>query len=289
MTAQAQQIYADYPPSPPLDSRSRALRRLVVDALIGAQRGHPGPALSLVEILRVLYDDFLRYRSDQPDWPARDRCILSKGHGCLALYAILADKGFFPVDELSRFCSHDSFLGGHPEFGKVPGVEASTGALGHGPAIGVGMALAARLQRRDSRVVVITGDGELNEGAVWESCLSAAKHRLDNLVLLVDYNKLQSYGPTRDVLDLDPLTEKFRAFGFHAVEVDGHDVLALRDTLQRLPLGKGRPMAVVCHTVKGKGLPVAEGNPAWHHQAKFSPAAVAEMHTALATSDGGDA
>jgi transketolase len=273
--------YADYPETPSLDQRSRHLRGLVVEALVGAQRGHPGPALSLIEILRVLYDDFLRYRAAEPDWPERDRCILSKGHGCLALYAILADKGFFPESALPGFCAAESFLGGHPEFGKVPGVEASTGALGHGPAIGVGMALAARLRQRQSRVVVITGDGELNEGAVWESCLSAAKHHLDNLILMVDYNKLQSYGTTAEVLDLEPLTDKFRAFGFYTVEVDGHNVDALRNVLHSLPLSGGKPMAVICHTVKGKGLPVAEGNPAWHHQAKFSDEAVNDMRMAL--------
>jgi transketolase len=267
--------------SPPLDARSRHLRQLVVDALAGAGRGHPGPALSLVEMLRALYDGFLRYRPAEPDWPARDRCILSKGHGCLALYAILADKGYFPREALADFCAHDGFLGGHPELAKVPGVEASTGALGHGLAIGVGMALAARIQGRPSRVVVVTGDGELNEGSVWEAALAAAKHRLDRLVVMVDYNKLQSYGPTREVLDLAPLADKWRSFGFDVDEADGHDPADLQRALDALDLDNGRPGAIVCHTVKGKGLPFAEGRPEWHHKSKLGAGEIAAMRAAI--------
>src|SRR5579862_2129584 len=180
--------------SPALDARSLELRRAIVEALIGGDRGHVGSSLSLIEILRVLYDDILRYRPSEPRWAGRDRCILSKGHGCLALYAILADKGFFPKAELATFCRSGSRLGGHPESGHVPGVEASTGALGHGLSIGVGMALAMRMQRRDSHVYVVTGDGEINEGAIWEAAMSASKHKLGNLTLLVDYNKIQSAG-----------------------------------------------------------------------------------------------
>ena len=153
----------------------------MVRALEGGERGHVGSSMSLIEIMRVLYDDILRYRPAEPKWPERDRMILSKGHGCLALYVMLADKGFFPLETLDTFCRRDSILGGHPEAGKVPGVEASTGALGHGLSIGVGMALAARMQKRDSRVFVVMGDGEINEGSVWEAALCAGKHRLSNL------------------------------------------------------------------------------------------------------------
>ncbi len=268
-------------PSPPLDARSLHLRRLVVEALAGARRGHPGPAFSLVEILRVLYDDFLRYRCDDPQWPQRDRCILSKGHGCLALYALLADKGFFPRAELARFCAPDGILGGHPELAKVPGVEASTGALGHGLAIGIGMALAARIQGRDSRVVVVTGDGELDEGAIWEAALAAAKHRLGRLLVMVDYNRLQSYGPTREVLDLEPLADKWRSFGFAVAEADGHDPAGLGEVIHGFDYGDGRPKAVICHTVKGRGLPFAEQRPEWHHRSRLSDADIAAMRAAL--------
>jgi transketolase len=267
--------------APALDERSRHLRRLVIQALEGGGRGHIGSSMSLIEILRVLYDDVLRYRPDEPAWAARDRFILSKGHGCLAQYALLADKGFFPTAELTRFCRRDSFLGGHPEAGKVPGVEASTGALGHGLPLGVGMALAARLKKSDHRVFVVMGDGETNEGSVWEAALSAGKHRLSNLVALVDYNKLQSYGPTREVCDMEPFVDKWRAFNFAATEVDGHDVAAMSELFRRLPLDADKPTAIICHTVKGKGIPFAEGRADWHHKAKVTAQDVAAMYDAL--------
>ncbi|MBF0093153.1 MAG: transketolase [Alphaproteobacteria bacterium] len=265
----------------PLDERSNALRRRVVEALEGGGRGHIGSSLSLIEIVRVLYDDVLRFRADEPRWPLRDRFILSKGHGCLAQYAILADKGFFPAEELKRFCRRDSFLGGHPEYGKIPGVEASTGALGHGLSIGLGMALAARIEGRDSRVFVVMGDGEINEGSVWEAAMSAGKHQLGRLVAIVDYNKLQSYGPNDEVQPLEPLADKWRAFRFEAVEVDGHDVAVLRRTLSAPRPERGPPLAVICHTVKGKGLPFAEGIADWHHKSNLPAADIAAMYDAL--------
>ena len=268
-------------PAPPLDARSRYLRRLTVDALIGGERGHIGSTMSLIEILRVLYDSVLSYRADEPDWPARDRCVLSKGHGCLALYAVLADKGFFETAALIDFCRHHSFLGGHPERGKVPGVEASTGALGHGLSLGVGMALAQRMRGRAARVFVIMGDGEINEGSVWEAAMSAAKHRLDNLVAIVDYNKIQSAGPTAVIQELEPLADKWRAFGFETVEVNGHDVTALEEVLGALPRATGKPTAVICHTVKGKGIPFAEHDPSWHHKSKLPVEVHADLYAAL--------
>ncbi|MBM3549419.1 MAG: transketolase, partial [Alphaproteobacteria bacterium] len=206
-----------------LDERSRYLRTLVIDALEGGGRGHVGAALSLIEIVRVLYDDILKVRPNEPRWPDRDRLILSKGHGCLGLYALLADKGFVTMEDLRKQCRPGALLGGHPEI-RIPGVEASTGALGHGLAIGVGLALAARMQKRPSRVYVIMGDGESNEGSVWEAALMASKHKLANLTVLLDYNKMQSYGTVPDVLPLEPLADKFKAFGFGVAEVDGHDV-----------------------------------------------------------------
>ena len=267
--------------SPPLDERSVHLRRLVVRALDGGARGHVGSSLSLIEIMRVLYDDILRYRADQPDWPERDRCILSKGHGCLAQYVMLAEKGFFPHDTLDTFCRRDSILGGHPEAGKIPGIEASTGALGHGLPIGVGRAIALRLKGSDARVFVITGDGEINEGSVWEAALSASKHRLANLIVMIDYNKVQSAGPTAEILDLEPLADKWRAFGFATEEVDGHDVAALRRLLRRAPLATDRPSLIICHTVKGKGLPFAEGDANWHHKSSIKKDLVEKMYSAL--------
>src|SRR5882757_7629620 len=267
--------------TPPLDERSKYLRKLVVRALEGGERGHVGSSMSLIEIMRVFYDDILRYRSNEPKWTGRDRLILSKGHGCIALYVLLADKGFFPLETLDTFCRRDSILGGHPEAGKVPGVEASTGALGHGLSIGVGMALAARMENRDSRVVVVMGDGEINEGSVWEAALCAGKHRLSNLTAVIDYNKIQSAGPTREIQDLEPLADKWRAFNFETVEVDGHDVAALRNLLSRLPLSQNKPTAIICHTVKGKGISFAEHDPSWHHKSKIAKDVVARLQAAL--------
>ncbi|MBV8600432.1 MAG: transketolase [Candidatus Eremiobacteraeota bacterium] len=273
------------PPRIRLDERSRALRELIVDALVGGKRGHVGSALSLVEILRVLYDDVLRVRPKEPKWPHRDRAILSKGHGCLALYAILADRGFFSREELVRQGRAGALLGGHPEI-HIPGVEASTGALGHGLPIGVGLALAARMQRRSHRVFVVTGDGELDEGSNWEAALAASKHRLENLVAIVDYNKLQSYGSVDDVLPLEPLAEKWRAFGFAVRECDGHDVGALRANLCDVPFERGKPSVLLAHTVKGAGIPICEHDPVWHHKASFDAAAGETLRRSLAEDSG---
>jgi transketolase len=267
--------------TPPLDQRSIYLRRLVVRALEGGGRGHVGSSLSLIEIMRVLYDDILRFRPADPAWAQRDRCILSKGHGCLAQYVMLADKGFFPIDVLDGFCRYDSILGGHPEAAKIPGVEASTGALGHGLPIGVGRALGLRMQRQDARVFVVTGDGEINEGSVWEAALSASKHHLSNLVVMIDYNKIQSAGGTAEILDLEPLVDKWRSFGFATAEVDGHDVEALRELLCRVPLDSDRPTAIVCHTIKGKGIAFTEDDADWHHKSSLKAEVIADMYAAL--------
>jgi transketolase len=225
----------------------------------------------------------LRFRADEPDWAERDRCILSKGHGCIAQYVMLAEKGFFPHDVLDTFCRRDSILGGHPEAGKVPGVEASTGALGHGLPIGVGRAMGLRIKGSDARVFVVTGDGEINEGSVWEAALSAKKHRLANLTVMIDYNKVQSAGPTAEILDLEPLGDKWRAFGFAVAEVDGHDVEALRRVLRRVPFDCDRPSLIICHTVKGKGLAFAENDANWHHKSSIKKDLIEEMYDALAT------
>ena len=263
-----------------LDERSVALRGLAVDALEGGSRGHIGSTMSLIEILRVLYDDVMTFDPQQPKMAQRDRLILSKGHGCIALYVLLADKGFFPREELFTFCRYTSILGGHPEYGHVPGVEASTGSLGHGLAIGVGMAYAARLSNSPHHVFVVLGDGEIDEGSVWESALAAGHHRLENLTIIVDYNKLQSFGPVADIWDLEPMAAKWSAFGFDCVEVDGHDISQLEVAL-RLPTRSGRPRAVIAHTIKGRGVSFAEGNPAWHHKANLTPADVAEIRAAV--------
>lgn len=267
-----------------LDERSRYLRALVVRGLKGGNRGHVGSSMSPIEVLRVLFDDIMQYRSNEPRWADRDRCILSKGHGCLALYSLLCDKGFFPVEELDRFCHVDGILGGHPEYRKIPGVEASTGALGHGLSIGIGMALMARLERRPSRVFVIMGDGEINEGSVWEAALCAGKHKLSNLVAIIDYNKIQSAGFTKDIQDLEPLADKWRSFGFAVWEVDGHSIADIREAMTRAAGQADKPTAIIAHTVKGKGIGFAENNPKWHHHAKFEKDVLDEINKSLGIS-----
>jgi transketolase len=264
-----------------LDERSKQLRRLVVRGIAGGRRGHIGSAFSLVEILRVLYDDVLRYDPKNPCWPQRDRCILSKGHGCLALYAVLVDKGFFPATELDRFCKSDGILGGHPEAHKVPGIEASTGSLGHGLAIGLGMALNARIDKANYRVFVIVSDGESQEGSTWEAAMCAGKHKLSHLTVLVDYNKQQSYGTTAEVLDLEPFAEKWRSFGFAVAEVNGHSADELLAALKKMPLDPQKPTVIICHTVKGKGIKLCEGNLSWHHKTKVSDQEVAALRAGV--------
>jgi transketolase len=268
----------------PLDSRSIYLRQLACRALEGGGRGHIGSTLSLIEIIRVLYDHILQFDAKNPKWDERDRFILSKGHGCIAQYAVLADKGFFDLSHLDTFCRFDSILGGHPEANKVPGVEASTGSLGHGLSVGFGIALASRMKKRNNRVFVVMGDGEINEGSVWEAALTIGKHKLDNLIAMVDYNKIQSAGPTKDIQDLEPLADKWRSFNFAVEEVNGHDVNALKEILSRVPFTNGKPTAIICHTVKGKGIHFAEHDANWHHKAKLSQETVKEMYAALEAS-----
>jgi len=264
-----------------LDKRSLYLRSLVVECLFGGGRGHMGSAMSLIEILRVLYDKFLKYNPKNPQDKSRDRLILSKGHGCLALYALLADKKFFNKKILKSASKFNSILGGHPEFGKVPGVEASTGALGHGPAIGVGMAIGAKLNKLKYKTFAIVGDGEINEGSFWESSMIASKHKLNNFHIIIDYNKIQSYGKTKEVLDLEPLRKKLETFGYKVSEVNGHNIKQLTQYFKKIKNNKKKPTALICHTTKGKGFPFAENNPYWHHKNFFSDKEVEDINKCL--------
>ena len=264
-----------------LDERSRYLRKMAIKTLESGKRAHLGSAMSIMELIRFLYDDFLCYESSNPKNIYRDRFILSKGHGCLAQYVVLADKGFFDKKELLCFCHADSILGGHPEYGKIPGVEASTGSLGHGISIGVGMALAAKLQNRKNRVVVLVGDGETNEGSVWEAAMSAAKHQLSNLTVIIDYNKIQSYGFVSEVLSSEPMAEKWGSFGFAVEEINGHDIAAIKKSFSKLPFNIKKPTALICHTVKGKGFSFAENNPSWHHKSNLNDAEIQKMYDSI--------
>tara|TARA_X000000950_G_scaffold247567_1_gene305944 strand:- start:560 stop:1396 length:837 start_codon:yes stop_codon:yes gene_type:complete len=252
-----------------LDDRSVFLRKTIIEALESGKRAHLGSAMSILEIIRVLYDDFLNVRPNNINDLKRDRFILSKGHGCLALYAVLANKGFFDKKELLNFCKFNSILGGHPEKHKIPGVEASTGALGHGLSIGAGFAISSKINNVDNKIVVLVGDGEIDEGSIWEASLSINKHKLSNITLMIDYNKIQSYGFVKDVLDLEPLQKKLEAFGYKVYEINGHDINEIKETLIKSNNDNIYPSAIICHSVKGKGFDFAENNPEWHHKSNL--------------------
>jgi transketolase len=245
---------------------ARRVRRDVLRMVHRARASHVGTCLSIADLLAVLYADVLRVDPARPDAPQRDRFLLSKGHGGAALYAVLAERGFFPAAWLDDYCADGSRLAGHATHHGVPGVEVSTGSLGHGLPIACGMALSAKRTVRPGRVVALLSDGECDEGSTWEAALFAPQHRLDNLVAIVDYNGIQSFGRVADVLDLEPLADKWRAFRWSVREVDGHDHAALARTFAALPFEAGRPSAIVARTVKGKGVPFMEDDLAWHYR-----------------------
>jgi transketolase len=244
---------------------ARQIRTETVKMVAQAKASHVGGALSMTDLLAVLYAEILRVRPDAPGWLERDRFILSKGHCCTALYATLALRGFFAVKELETYGQNGSRLMSHISH-KVPGVEFSTGSLGHGLGFGCGKALAAKRRGENWRVFVLLSDGELDEGSNWEAVLFAPQHKLDNLIALVDYNKIQSLGSVKEVLDLDPLAGKFRAFRWAVKEVDGHDHDAIRAALQSLPFEPGKPSCLIAHTVKGKGVDFMEDKLLWHYR-----------------------
>lgn len=271
-----------------LRDRATVIRRLIVDMLANAGSGHPGGSLSAVEIVTALYfGGILRYDPDRPDWPDRDRFILSKGHGVPVQYAALAEAGFFPHDELRTLRRIDSRLQGHPVLGTAPGIEASTGSLGQGLSIGLGMALAARLDRRNYRVFVLLGDGECQEGQVWEAAMAAGHHRTDNLIAIVDYNKFQLDGAISEIMELDPLAAKWESMRWDVIEIDGHD---LREVLRAFDwaVGRDRPACIIAHTIKGKGVSFMEGENAYHGVAPTDEElarALAELDTARARAE----
>jgi transketolase len=231
-----------------------------------ARLGHTGGDLSASDILAVLYlGGILRIDPAHPQWPERDRFILSKGHCSGALYSVLAARGFFPMHDLRTHMDPLSLLNGHPDRNKVPGVEANTGPLGHGLPIAVGAALAARMRKQSWQVFVLTGDGELQEGSNWEAAMTAQHYGLDNLTVIVDRNGIQQGDFTEATLRMEPLAERWRAFGFAVDEIDGHDHAALLERFENLPVTVGKPTCIIAHTTKGNGVSFAENRPAWHH------------------------
>lgn len=236
----------------------------VLDMVYARQSGHIGGAFSAAEMLTALYFHHLRANPHEPDDPARDRLIFSKGHACAMLYTVLAYRGFYPTDVLGTFRDIDSTLQGHPEPAKTPGVEIPAGPLGHGICVGIGMALAAKKDAGDQRVYVICGDGELNSGVIWEGALLAPKFRVDNLTLLIDYNGVQQTGKTYEVLDTEPICDKWSSFGWNAIDIHGHNMGSVLDALDQADEVHGRPTVIVCRTTKGKGVSFMEGEPYWH-------------------------
>ncbi|HET7459892.1 MAG TPA: transketolase [Longimicrobium sp.] len=241
------------------------LRRHTLEMTSRAGSSHVGTNFSMAEILAVLYSGVLRVDPARPDWPARDRFVVSKGHGAAAVYAVLAERGFFPLQELETFYANGSRLAGHVTK-TVPGVELSTGSLGHGLPVAAGMALAAKHDGTSTRVFCLLSDGECDEGSNWEPILFAPQHRLDNLVVIVDYNKIQSLGSVAEVMELEPFADKWRAFRWAVREVDGHSVEALWEALHAVPAEAGRPTVVIAHTVKGKGVSFMEHQLLWHYR-----------------------
>jgi len=231
-----------------------------------ANASHIGTCLSIADLLAVLYGRVLRIEASRPDWPERDRFILSKGHGVAALYATLAQRGFFPVDVLNTYCQNAGKLPGHSTKACVPGVEVSTGSLGHGLSMGAGMALAAKNDAKKHRIFVLMSDGECDEGSVWEAALFGSHHQLDNLIGIIDYNKLQAFGRTNEVLNLEPLRKKWEDFGWQVKEIDGHNFSEIEKNLSQIPFQKGKPSLLLCHTVKGKGVSFMENKLEWHYK-----------------------
>jgi len=251
----------------PLDSEKLAgeIRIWAVKMVHAAKASHLGGALSMADLLAVLYQHILRVKPDEPGWSGRDRFILSKGHACTSLYATLALSGFFPVSELQTYGQNGSRLMSHVSH-QVPGVEFSTGSLGHGLPFACGKALAAKRRGSSERVFVMLSDGELDEGSNWEAILFAPQHRLDNLVAIIDYNKIQSLGAVAEVLELAPLAAKFQAFRWAVREVDGHNHEAIKTALGELPRQPGSPSCLIAHTIKGKGVDFMENKLLWHYK-----------------------
>ena len=268
---------------PRLKAIARELRVDVIRMLAEAGSGHPGGSLSAADIVTVLFFHTMRHRPAEPDWPDRDRFVLSKGHCVPILYAALARAGYFPREELLTLRKLNSRLQGHPDRHRFPYVEAATGSLGQGLSLALGMALALRLDRRPSRVYCMISDGETESGQVWEAALAAPKFKADNLTAILDYNKVQLSGRVKDIMDLDPLPEKWRAFRWHVLEIDGHDFTAIGKALEEAEATTGRPTVIVAHTVKGKGVSFMEGKWEWHGKAPSREEAEQAVRELLAT------
>ena len=260
------------------------IRKHAVTGVYNAGSGHPGGSLSIAEILSVLYFDEMNVNPLDSKNPDRDRFVLSKGHCCPGYYGALAERGFFSVEDIKTLRKADSYLEGHPDMKKIPGVDMSSGSLGQGISAACGMALAGKIDKKDYRVYTILGDGEIEEGQVWEASMYAAHYKLDNLTVFVDLNGLQIDGATKDVMSSAPVDKKFEAFGFNVIVIDAHDVEAIKNAITEAKQCKGKPTAVICNSVKGKGVSFMENQASWHGKAPKTEeyeAAIAEIEAKI--------
>lgn len=250
-----------------LKERAKAIRRHIITMLGEAGSGHPGGSLSAADIVSALFFDTMKLDPEKPDWPGRDRFVLSKGHAAPVLYAALAEKGFLPKEELLTLRKLGSRLQGHPDMKKLPGIEMSTGSLGQGISAAVGMAMGLRLDGGDQRVYALLGDGEAQEGQVWEAAMAAGHFKLDNLTAFLDYNNLQIDGPVDVVMNVAPLNDKWRAFNWHVIEIDGHDMAQILKAIEEAHATKSKPTVIIAKTIKGKGVSFMEDQVGWHGNA----------------------
>ncbi|MCG1013095.1 transketolase [Tepidanaerobacter sp. GT38] len=250
-----------------LQSKARIIRRHIVEMIAEAGSGHPGGSLSSADIVTALYFHVMNVDPKNPKWPERDRLVLSKGHAAPVVYAALAEKGFFPKEELLKLRKTGAMLQGHPDMKATPGLDMTTGSLGQGLSAANGMALAAKLDNKDYRVYVIMGDGEIQEGQIWEAAMTAAHYKLDNLTAFVDHNGLQIDGPITKVMSPESIQEKFKAFGWNVIDIDGHDIQQILEAVEEAKTVKGKPTVIVSKTVKGKGVPFMENQVGWHGKA----------------------
>lgn len=243
------------------------VRRNIIKSVTAAKSGHPGGSLSATDILVTLYFEIMKIDPKNPKWEERDRFVLSKGHAAPALYAVLAERGYFPKEELMKLRQTGAMLQGHPDMKSTPGVDMTTGSLGQGLSAANGMALAAKLDKKSYRVYVMLGDGEIQEGMIWEAAMTSAHYKLDNLTAFLDYNKLQIDGTNDEVMTVEPVADKWKAFGWNVLEIDGHNYDQIRDAVKKAKETKGKPTMIIAHTVKGKGVSFMENQVGWHGSA----------------------
>ncbi len=250
-----------------LTKKAVEIRKGIIEAVYCAQSGHPGGSLSIADILTVLYFHEMKIKPEEPNWEDRDRLVLSKGHCSPALYSCLANKGYFPVEDLKTFRKIDSYLQGHPDRNKIPGVDMTTGSLGQGLSAANGMAIAGKMDKKDYRVYCILGDGEIEEGQIWEAAMTSSKYKLDNLCVIVDNNNLQIDGTIEEVMSSYPIDEKFKSFGFEIIKIDGHDIEEIIKAFEMSRNIKEKPTCIIAKTIKGKGISYMENQVGWHGKA----------------------